>query len=121
MIKNPLLTYYLIMVFFQVIHIFEEIQFEAYKEVGSLKKYLIVASILVLLSFLPFFLILQDIQWGIYLGFLPTLVAMGNGLVHIYGVIKTKSFRGTIGAGVFTGVFLSISGVLVLLQLLKHL
>ncbi|NQS92573.1 MAG: hypothetical protein HQ574_09205 [Chloroflexi bacterium] len=89
--KNPLLTYFVIMAFFQALHIFEEIYFEAYLEVGSLKKYLMVASFLVFVTFFPLFLILQQIQWGYYLAFLPALLAMGNGIAHIYGLIKTKT------------------------------
>ena len=64
MTNDILVTYYLIMIFFQVIHIFEEISFEAYKLVGPLMKYLLAASFLVFLSFLPLFLILQGVGWS---------------------------------------------------------
>ncbi len=33
MIRDPLITWYVVMLFFQAIHIFEEIRFEAYLEV----------------------------------------------------------------------------------------
>ena len=117
MIPEPLITYYLVMIFFQVIHIFEEIAFEAYKHVGTLKKYLVAASFLVLLSFLPLFLMLQDVSWSYYLAFLPTSIAILNGVVHLVALIKSRSFRGTLGAGVFSGVLLSASGILVFIQL----
>jgi hypothetical protein len=117
--QDPLVSYYLVMIFFQVIHILEEIGFEVYKLVGSLKKYLLVASFLVLLSFTPLLLIVHGVSWSYYLALLPTLIAIGNGLIHIFGLVKTRSFKGTLGAGVFSGVFLAISGVLVFIQLLS--
>ena len=119
--KDPLLSFYLAMLFFQVIHIFEEIGFEAYKIVGPLNKYLLAASILVLITVLPFMLILQGIKIGFFLAFIPSLIATANGAVHLIGLILSKSFQGTIGAGVFSGVFLGICGVLVLIQLIKKL
>jgi hypothetical protein len=119
MVNDPLIIWFVVMLFFQTIHIFEEIHFEVYLEVGSLKKYLMVAGILVFLNYLPLILILQKVNWGTYLAFLPSIMAIGNGIIHVYGFIKTKSFRGTIGAGIFSGIFLAISGIIVFLQLLS--
>jgi hypothetical protein len=121
MIRDPLITWYVVMLFFQAIHIFEEIRFEVYLEVGSLNKYLMVAGFLVFLNYLTLLLILQKVNWGTYLTFLPCFLAMGNGIIHLYGFIKTKSFRGTMGAGIFSGFFLTISGVLVFIQLLSKI
>ena len=45
--------------------------------------------------------------------------AIGNGIVHLVGYIKTKSYYETVGAGVFTGIPLGISGGVVLWQLLQ--
>jgi hypothetical protein len=105
------------MLFLQTIHIFEEIGMKAYEMVGSLNKYLIVASFLVFASYLPLILILLDINAGYYIAFFSAFLALGNGIIHLIGYIKTKSFRGTIGAGVFTGIPLGIIGGLVLIQL----
>ena len=118
---DPLVIYYLVMLFFQTIHIFEEIGFGVYEVVGSLKKYLIVASFLILLGYLPLFLLLMGITRGYYLAYLTSFIAIGNGIVHLFGFIKTKSFRGTLGAGIFSGIPLSISGALVLVQLLSKI
>jgi len=117
MSNNLLLFFYIIMLFLQTIHIFEEIGFKAYEMVGSLNKYLVAASFLVFTSYLPLILILLDIKAGYYIAFFSAFLALGNGIIHLIGYIKTKSFRGTIGAGVFTGIPLGIIGGLVLIQL----
>lgn len=121
MSNDNFILLYLIMIFLQTIHIFEEIAFKAYKVVGSLKKYLLVASILVFLSYLPLFLITQGIAAGYFIGFFSSFLALGNGIIHIVGYIKTKSFRGTVGAGVFSGIPLGIVGLLVFIQLFSYI
>ena len=117
MTADLLVTFCLVILFFQTIHIFGEIRFEVYQEVGSLNKYLMVASILVFLSYLPLFLITQGTAVGYFIGFFSSFLALGNGIIHIVGYIKTKSFRGTVGAGVFSGIPLGIVRLLVFIQL----
>ncbi len=118
---NPLVILYLTMLLLQTIHIFEEIGFKAYEVVGSLKKYLVVASFLVIINYLPLFLILQGFTIGYYLGFLSSLLAVGNGIIHVIGYLRTKSFRGTVGAGIFSGIPLGIIGLLVLIRLFEFI
>ena len=55
---------YIAMLFLQTIHIFEEIAMKAYTLVGSLRKHLVAASILVFLSYLPLLLMVQGIRVG---------------------------------------------------------
>ena len=119
MSTNHFIILYLIMLFLQTVHIFEEIGFKAYEVVGSLNKYLIVASFLVFASYLPLILILLDIKAGYFLAFFGAILALGNGFVHILGYIKTKSYRGTVGAGVFSGIPLGIIGGIVLINLIS--
>jgi len=116
---NYFLILYLIMLFLQTVHIFEEIGFKAYEVVGSLNKYLLVASFLVFASYLPLILILLDIKAGYFLAFFSATLALGNGIIHLIGYIKTKSFRGTVGAGVFSGIPLGIIGGIVLFNLIS--
>lgn len=118
---NPLVILYLTMLLLQTIHIFEEIGFKAYEVVGSLKKYLVVASFLVIINYLPLFLILQGFTIGYYMGFLSSLLAVGNGIIHVIGYLRTKSFRGTVGAGIFSGIPLGIIGLLVLIRLFEFI
>ena len=121
MVYDQFILLYLVMLFLQTIHIFEEIAFKAYDAIGSLNKYLFVASLLVFLSYLPLILITQRIKVGYYLGFFSSVLAFGNGIIHMAGFIKTKSFRGTIGAGVFSGIPLGITGLLVFIQLFSQI
>ena len=116
-----LFSVYLIMIFFQTLYIFEEIRNEAYQEVGSLNTYLLTASFLIFLYYFPLLLILLDMGWGIYLAFLPTLLAIGNGVAHMYRLIKDKSARSNLMLGLFIGGFLALSGILVFLGLLVNL
>ena len=119
MSDNLFLILYLIMLFLQTVHIFEEIGFKAYEVVGSLNKYLLAASFLVFVNYLPLILILLDIRAGYYLAFFAAILALGNGIIHLIGYIKTKSFRGTVGAGVFSGIPLGIIGGIVLVNLIS--
>lgn len=116
---NHFLILYMIMLFLQTVHIFEEIGFKAYEVVGSLNKYLLVASFLVFASYLPLILILLDIKAGYFLAFFSAALALGNGIIHLIGYIKTKSYRGTLGAGVFSGIPLGITGGIVLVNLIS--
>ncbi len=119
MSDNYFLILYLIMLFLQTVHIFEEIGFKAYEIAGSLNKYLWVASFLVFASYLPLILVLLDIKTGYFLAFFAAILALVNGFVHILGYIKTKSYRGTVGAGVFSGIPLGIIGGIVLINLIS--
>jgi len=110
MSDNLFLILYLSMLFLQTVHLFEEIGFRAYEIVGSLNKYLFVASFLVFASYLPLILILLDIKAGYFLAFFSAILTLGNGIIHLLGYIKTRSFRGTVGAGVFSGIPLGIIG-----------
>ena len=121
MSDNLFLILYLMMLFLQTVHIFEEIGFKAYEVVGSLNKYLLAASFLVFASYLPLILILLDIRAGYYLAFFGAILALGNGIIHLIGYVKTKSFRGTVGAGVFSGIPLGIIGGIVLINLISIL
>lgn len=119
MTTDLLLLSYIAMLFLQTIHIFEEIGSQAYELAGSLKKYLLVASVLVLIGYLGLVLLLLGVRLGYFVAGFNALVALGNGFVHPIGYVRTRSTRGTLGAGVFTGVPLGIVGGLVLVQLVS--
>jgi len=119
---NTLIQVYLLMMLMQIWHIFEEIGMGAYKIAHSLSKYLVVASVLVAINFLAFILILLDVPFGYFLGlFTSGILAIGNGLVHLFGWLKTRKMRDGIGAGMFTGIPLAITGIFVLVHLINHL
>lgn len=113
---------YLLMMLLQIWHILEEIGCGAYKVAHTLGKYLVAASVLVTLNFVAFTLILVEYRAGLFLGLLTSgVLALGNGLVHVFGAIKTKTFRDSLGAGVFTGIPLGIVGLYVLIQIIQTL
>jgi hypothetical protein len=109
---------YLLLILFQIFHIFEEIALEAYKLAGSLVKYLLVASVLVTINFVALYLLLRNLPAGYPLAFLGALFGIANGLVHVVGYARTRSFRGTVGAGMFTGIPLALVGAVVLYALI---
>ena len=109
---------FLLLILLQIYHIFEEIAMEAYKLAGSLTKYLLVASVLVTVNVVALYLLLRDLPAGYVLAALGALVGVGNGLVHVVGYVKTRSFRGTTGAGMFTGIPLALVGGIVLYALI---
>jgi hypothetical protein len=91
---------------------------EAYKLARSLNKYLLVASVLVTMNFLALYLLLKDLPGGYLLAAIGALIAIGNGLVHVGGYLRPRSFRGTIGAGIFTGIPIALVGGIVLYALI---
>jgi hypothetical protein len=119
MMGSSFLALYAALLFLQTIHIFEEIGCGGFEIVGLARKYLVAASILLFASYLPFILILLDFRLGYYLAFFGATLALGNGIVHVIGFLRTRSFRGTIGAGVFSGIPLGILGGVVLAQLVR--
>lgn len=112
---------FLLLILLQIYHIFEEIALEAYKLAGSLTKYLLVASVLVTINFLALYLLLRDLPAGYPFAILGALIGIGNGLVHVVGYLRTRSFRGTLGAGLFTGIPLALVGGIVLYALIRSL
>ena len=111
----------LLLILLQVFHIFEEIAGRAYELAGSLRKYLLVASLLVTLNVLFLALIVLDLRAGYILGLIGSTIAIGNGLAHLIGYAKTRSYRQGIGAGLFTGLPLALVGAAVLVQLVRAL
>ena len=109
---------FLLLILLQIYHIFKEIAMEAYKLADSLTKYLLVASVLVTINFLALYLLLQDLPAGYLLASLGALIGIGNGLVHVVGYLRSRSFRGTAGAGFFTGIPLALVGGIVLYVLI---
>ena len=109
---------FLLLILFQIYHIFEEIALEAYKLAGSLNKYLLVASVLVTINVVALYLLLRDLPTGYLLATIGALIGIGNGLVHVVGYARTRSFRGTAGAGFVTGIPLALVGCIVLYALI---
>ena len=112
---------YLLMIFLQIIHIFEEIAMEGYKVINKpLSTYLRVATLLVFLNFAGFGLILADNPIGFYLGiFCSGVLALGNGLVHTIGYLVTRKMKEGIGAGIYSSIPLGIVGAWVLMVLVR--
>lgn len=119
--RDPFIAAYTVMLFFQTLHILEEIRFGGSEEVGSLEKYLLTASILVFLYYLPLFVILLGYSWGYYIAFLPVILSIGNGPTHIYSLIKTRKERSSIAVGLFNGFFLTLTGIWVFIMILNQL
>ena len=116
-----LLVSYTILLFLQTVHIFEEIAARAYELVGSLNKYLVVASLLLLVSYSALLLMLVGVQFGSFVAIFASLVALGNGIIHLVGYVKTRSYTASLGSGVFSGIPLGIVGGLVLVQLIAQM
>jgi hypothetical protein len=73
---------YTILLFLQTVHIFEEIAARAYELVGALNKYLVVASLLLLVSYSALILMLVGVQLGYFVAVFGGLLALGNGIIH---------------------------------------
>jgi hypothetical protein len=123
--NTNILLLVLITTLFQVLHCFEEIGMDAYELVpksGNKRGYYLrAASVLVGLNFLIAFMLLFDIKIAYYLAFYTVAISVGNAIIHIFGYSKTKSYRATLGAGVFSGVPLGLSGIALFIYLIRTL
>lgn len=123
--ETTILLLVLITTFLQVLHCFEEIGMDAYELVPKPENkrafYLRAASVLVGLNFLIALMLVFDIQLAYYFALYTVVISVGNSLIHIVGYMKTKSYRATLGAGVFSGIPLGISGLVLLIYLIEHL
>lgn len=86
------ITCYLLMLLFQILHIFEEIYTEVYKIKLTLKKYLLSASFVVAVNFFTLVLIILNLKIGFILGGINAFTAVLNAVIHIIVQIKIKSF-----------------------------
>ena len=66
-------------------------------------------------------LLFLGIQAGYLFAAFGALLGQGNGITHRSGYFKTRAYRITLGAGVFTAVPLGVSGGLVLVQNSAHI
>ena len=121
MLNDPFMIAYLVMLFFQILYTFDEIRFEGYKEAGTLNQYLLGVTFLIFLYFLPLFLIQFGLRWGYYVGFLPPMMAIGNGISRVFSTIKNKNFEGPKILSIINGVFLTITGIWVILSIFNAL
>ena len=108
--------------FLQVIHIFEEIHLEAFnimKGKVSKKKYLFVASILVLLNYVVIVLLYFNTIFGYYAAFYTIFMSVGNTLAHLVMFLKEKD-RKTMGYGLPSSIPLGISGTILLVLIIQY-
>jgi len=121
MATNEILISYSILLLFQILHIFEEIGMEIYKLklIGSLKKYLRAASVIMSIYILSYLFIILNLRIGVWVGMFCSALAMVNFLVHTIGYIKIREFRGTIASGIFSSIPLGILGGINFFFLLK--
>lgn len=113
-----IMFWYLIVLLLQTIHIFEEIGMGAYRLAGSLQKYVMVAAVLVSVNYAGAILLVSGFSAGYYPGLLAAVMAILNGLIHLVGFLNSGTYKDSIGAGVFSGVLLAASGIVLLYQLL---
>ena len=121
MSTQVIMLWYVALLLLQMLHILEEIALEAYKVAGSLKKYLLAASVIVTLNYVPLFMMVFDLRLGYVLACAGALLGIGNGIIHLVAYLRTRRVRGTVGAGVFTGIPLGLVGGTVLYSLIRFL
>ena len=121
MFKDPFMVAYLVMLFFQILYTFDEIRFETYTEAGTLNQYLLGVTFLIFVYFLPLFLIQLGQRWGYYVGFLPPLMAIGNGIARVFSTVKNKDFEGPEILSIINGIFLTVTGIWVILSIFNAL
>ena len=118
---------YVVLVLFQTLHIFEEIACDVFDmNVGHVtverNRYLVMASVLSTITIIPLALLIYDLPLGYYLGlFTSGVIGALQGVVHAVGYVRSGTVRGSLGAGFYTAIPLSITGVIVFVQLIHAL
>jgi hypothetical protein len=125
--SQTLLLSYLFLVLLQTLHTFEEIACDVFEmSVGHVtverNRYLLMASVLSTVTVLPLALLIYDLSLGYYLGlFTSAVIGALQGVVHAVGYARSGTVRGSLGAGFYTAIPLSITGVVVFVQLVLAL
>ncbi len=115
-----LVILYFFLIILQILHIFEEIAMKAYEVMpkGSLNKYLFASSGILTVYMTAFLGVALDMLFGYVLVLIGCAFAILNGIVHSVGYLKNRKkedLKGTIAAGFYSGIPLSLYGVVVLL------
>jgi hypothetical protein len=115
-----LVILYFFLIILQILHVFEEIAMKAYEVMpkGSLNKYLFISSGILSVYMTAFLGIALDMMFGYILVLIGCGLAILNGVVHTIRYLKNrkkKELSGTIAAGFYSGIPLSLYGVVVLI------
>ena len=112
MAEKRIVTSYLLLLFFHVAHVFEEVwgHFWIMDRMGSEGWYLIINWLLFGLPLVLFYLILTGRRIGYILGILYAVFMVLNGLGHNVAVIVTGSYFGGF-AGSISGIGLILVGI----------
>jgi len=115
-----LVLLYFFLIILQILHIFEEIAMKAYEVMpkGSLNKYLFISAGILSVYMTAFMGVALEMMFGYILVLFGCALAILNGVVHTVGYMKNrrkKELSGTIAAGFYSGIPLSLYGVVVLI------
>jgi len=115
--------WFLLLLLIQTLHIFEELGMEVYKIKAflTIKKYVIVSSIITSISMLTFIALILELFIGYVFGIFVSIFGILNFIVHTIGFIMKKKTKGTIAAGFYTGIVLGIFGSINLFLLFQLL
>lgn len=121
-----LVLLYFFLIILQILHIFEEIAMKVYEVMpkGSLNKYLFISSGILTVYMTAFLGIALDMMFGYILVLIGSSIAILNGVVHTIGYLKNrkkKELSGTIAAGFYSGIPLSLYGIVVLIFFIIYL
>jgi len=108
----------------QTLHIFEELGMEIYQTIEflTIKKCLVVSSIITSISMLTYITLILELVIGYFLVILVSIFGILNFIIHTVGFILKKKTKGSIAAGFYAGIVLGIFGsvnLFLLIQLLK--
>ena len=85
---------------------------------GSLNKYLFISAGILSVYMTAFLGVALDMMFGYILVLIGSSIAMLNGIVHTIGYLKNrkqKELSGTLAAGFYSGIPLSLYGIVVLI------
>ena len=104
-----LIVWQMVLVFFSILHIFEEFGMGVEKTIKKHTKaknprgfYLRACSVIMAVSFAALILTYLQHPLGYYLTLFPIFLAAANFIVHNIAYIKEKKLYGTLAVGVFT-------------------
>ncbi len=111
----------LVLVFLQILPLFAEIAMEVYTRIpnGSLSKYLLVASGLMVLSMGTLLMIFFELIVGYYFGLFASVLAVVNFLVHSIALFKNKNLKEHLHRDFLRRYSLEVCGVFTFFLLIR--
>ncbi len=125
LVGQEIILLYVFFIWLVILHTFEEISQEIFTvQVGRIKlsrrKYLVGASLITTINLGTLALLIAGNKIGLYLGlFTSSTIGVLQAPIHAYGFFKEGNKTKNLGAGFYSSIPLALTGLVLLINILK--